>query len=84
VPIAPRAHGRSPHIIRPMSIDTTTLLILVPIALIQLGLLIWGLYDLTRPERKVRGDNKIIWALVIIFVGIIGPVIYFLVGRDET
>jgi hypothetical protein len=67
-----------------MSLDTTTLAILVPVILLQLGLLIWGLYDLTRPERKVRGDNKIIWALVIIFIGIIGPVIYFLVGRDEA
>jgi hypothetical protein len=67
-----------------MALDTTTLAILVPVILLQLGLLIWGLYDLTRPERKVRGDNKIIWALVIIFIGIIGPVIYFLVGRDEA
>jgi hypothetical protein len=67
-----------------MNIDSTTLAVLVPVILLQLGLLIWGLYDLTRPERRVRGDNKVIWALVIIFIGIIGPLVYFLVGRDEA
>jgi hypothetical protein len=63
--------------------DSNALLLVVPILLIQIGLLIWGLYDLTRPDRRVRGDNKVIWALVIIFIGIIGPVVYFLVGRED-
>jgi Phospholipase_D-nuclease N-terminal len=60
------------------------LLLLAPLILVQLGLLIWGLYDLTRPGRRVRGDNKIVWAIVIVFVNIIGPVVYFLFGRDEA
>jgi hypothetical protein len=59
------------------------LLILIPIAVIQLGLLVWGLYDLTRPERRVKGDNKVVWALIIIFVNVIGPILYFLVGRED-
>jgi len=67
-----------------VNIDSTQLLVLAPIILIQLGLLIWGLYDLTRPGRLVRGGNKIIWAIVIIFIGIIGPMLYFLVGREEA
>ncbi len=66
-----------------MNIDTDMLLLIIPILVIQIGLLIWGLYDLTRSDRRVRGDNKIIWALVIIFIGIIGPVVYFLVGRED-
>ena len=69
---------------RGVDIDTTTLAVLVPLFLIQLGLVVWGLYDLTRPGRRVRGDSRVIWALVIIFIGIIGPTIYFLVGRDEA
>jgi hypothetical protein len=69
---------------RRVDFDTTTLAVLVPLILIQLGLVIWGLYDLTRPGRRVRGDTKVIWALVIIFIGIIGPTIYFLVGRDDA
>jgi hypothetical protein len=57
--------------------------LIVPLLLLQLGLLAFALYDLTRPERRVRGDNKLIWALVIIFVSLFGPLIYFLIGREE-
>ena len=67
-----------------MNIDSTLLLLIVPILLIQVGLLIWGLYDLTRPGRHVKGDSKVLWAIVIIFINIIGPILYFLVGRDEA
>jgi hypothetical protein len=68
----------------PVNIDSTLLLLLIPILVIQLGLLIWGLYDLTRPERKVKGGSKVLWALIIIFINIIGPIIYFLFGREEA
>jgi hypothetical protein len=58
--------------------------ILIPILVIQLGLLVWALYDLTRPGRKVKGDSKVVWALIIIFISFIGPILYFLVGREES
>ncbi len=67
-----------------MNLDTTILALIVPILLIQLGLLVWALYDLTRPDRRVKGDSKVVWALVIIFINIIGPILYFLVGREEA
>lgn len=67
-----------------MNLDSTILLLLIPVVVIQLGLLIWGLYDLTRPERRVKGDSKVVWALIIIFVNLIGPILYFLVGREES
>ncbi len=60
------------------------LAIAIPILAIQLGLLAWGLYDLTRPDRRVKGDSKVVWALIIIFVNVIGPILYFLVGREDT
>lgn len=59
------------------------LAIIVPLAVLQLGLLVWGLIDLTRTERRVRGDSKVVWALIIIFIGIFGPLLYFLVGRED-
>lgn len=58
--------------------------LLIPIIVIQLGLLVWALYDLTRPGRRVKGDSKVVWALVIIFINIIGPILYFVVGREES
>ena len=67
-----------------MNVDSNLLLVIAPLVLIEIGLMIWGLYDLTRHERKVRGDSKVLWALVIIFIGLIGPVVYFLFGREEA
>ena len=68
-----------------MNLDLGPILaILVPILLIQLALLVWALYDLTRPTRRVKGDSKVVWALIIIFVNVIGPILYFLVGREEA
>jgi Phospholipase_D-nuclease N-terminal len=67
-----------------VNLDTTILLLIIPILVIQLGLLVWGLYDLTRPERRVKGDSKVVWALIIIFINLIGPILYFLVGREES
>jgi hypothetical protein len=58
--------------------------ILIPILVIQIGLLVAALYDLTRPTRGVKGGSKVVWALVIIFVNLIGPILYFLVGREEA
>ena len=68
-----------------MSSDFSGLVaLLVPVLVIQLGLLVWALYDLTRPTRKVKGDSKVVWALIIIFVSFVGPILYFLVGREES
>lgn len=53
----------------------------LPIALIQLGLMVTALVDLVRRER-VRGP-KWAWALAICLLGFIGPVVYFVAGREE-
>ena len=58
------------------------LAIIVPLAVLQFGLLVWALIDLTRAERRVRGDSKVVWALIIIFIGFFGPLLYFVVGRE--
>ena len=57
--------------------------LLAPIVLIQLALLIVGLLDLAKPERHTRGP-KWLWVAVILFFSILGPVVYFLAGREEA
>ena len=54
---------------------------LIPLIIIQYGLLIAALIDLARRE-KTNGP-KWMWALVILLIGMIGPIVYFFVGRDE-
>jgi len=60
------------------------LLLLAPVVLIQLGLMIVALIDLERDERRVRGGRKAVWALIIVCVNIVGPIIYLTVGREEA
>lgn len=57
--------------------------LLIPLIVIQLALLVAALYDLTRPGRRVKGDNKIVWVVIIVFVQMLGPILYFLAGREE-
>ncbi len=57
--------------------------VIIPVVILQLVLLVLGLYDLTRPDRRVRGGNKLVWGLIIVLINLIGPAIYFLAGREE-
>jgi hypothetical protein len=62
--------------------QTAIIAILVPLIVLEVVLVVAALYDLTRPGRRVRGDSKAVWALIVIFVSTIGPILYFLVGRE--
>jgi ABC-2 type transport system ATP-binding protein len=63
---------------------TEILLLLVPLLLIQLVLIIAALWDLSRPGRRVRGGSRVLWVLVILLANTIGPILYFVVGREES
>jgi hypothetical protein len=58
--------------------------LVAPIIIIQLGLMIAALIDLERDERRVRGGSKLVWAVVIVFINILGPILYFVAGREEA
>ena len=58
------------------------ILLIIPLAAIQVGLLGFALYDLVK-RNKVKGGNKILWGVVIVFVNIIGPILYLTIGREE-
>ena len=57
--------------------------LVLPIVLLQLGLIIFALMDLFT-RRSVRYLPRWAWALLIIFVGFFGPVLYLVIGREET
>jgi hypothetical protein len=65
-------------------LSTRQLLILLPLVVIELALVVFSLVDLLKPERQVVGSNKLIWALVIVLVGTIGPIVYLLAGRKQN
>lgn len=55
--------------------------LLIPIIIIELGLMIAAIVDLTR--RPVTRGPKWMWVLIILFVNFIGPILYFIIGREE-
>jgi hypothetical protein len=54
---------------------------LVPLIALGIILLTVALIDLVK-RKHVTGGNKVIWVLII-FIQIIGPVIYLIAGRKE-
>lgn len=48
-------------------------------AAVQYGLVVWTLRDLNRRPR-VRGGNKVVWALLILTVPLLGALLYASVG----
>ena len=62
--------------------QTTILLLILPIVILEIALIVFALRDLVRPERRVRGDSKLLWGVVIVLFQLIGPILYFVVGRE--
>ena len=63
--------------------NTQLLLLITPILIVEIVLIVIALRDLLRPERQVRGDSKLLWGIVIVFVSLLGPIIYLVAGRRE-
>jgi len=57
-------------------------LLVMPLILINLVLIFICLKDLFKRE-KVTGNNKWLWAGIIIFIQFFGPVLYLVFGKKE-
>lgn len=57
-------------------------LLVMPLILINLVLIFICLKDLFKRE-KVTGNNKWLWAGIIVFIQFFGPVLYLVFGRKE-
>lgn len=55
---------------------------LIPIVILELILVVVALVDIIRRERT-KGP-KWLWILVVMFIQLFGPIIYFIFGREET
>lgn len=49
--------------------------------IVMIVLWIWALYDIL--TSSFSGNKKIIWVLVVIFLPILGTILYFLIGRSQ-
>ena len=55
--------------------------LLIPIIVLELGLMVFALLDLSK--RTVTRGPKWVWIGVIVLLNMIGPILYFLFGRRE-
>lgn len=55
---------------------------LIPLVIVQLALGLTALVHVFK-HPHYRFGNKVMWALIVMFVNFIGPILYFTVGRGE-
>ena len=63
--------------------DTTLILVLAALILIQLGLMIYALLDLRQRGGARPPLPTWAWVLIIVLGELLGPVLYFILGRKE-
>lgn len=58
--------------------------LILPLLVLQFILVVIALVDLVKRDRtSLRGENKWIWLLIILFLNTIGPILYFVVGKKK-
>ena len=55
--------------------------LLLPILLLQLGLMVFALIDLSK--RTATRGPRWAWILIIVLLNLFGPLLYFLFGRGD-
>jgi ABC-type molybdate transport system permease subunit len=58
-------------------------LLIAPLVILQLGLMIFALLDWAR-RPQTRYLNRWVWLPIILFLSLLGPLAYFLLGREEA
>jgi uncharacterized membrane protein YqjE len=65
-----------------MELLLTYLPFLIPLTLIQLGLMVAALIHILKHDTY-RTGNRVVWILVCLLVNVIGPILYFIIGRGD-
>ncbi|MDI6772579.1 MAG: PLD nuclease N-terminal domain-containing protein [bacterium] len=57
-------------------------LIVVFVLLVPLSLALLAILDVVRSDFR-RDSDRVLWAIIVLLVPVIGPVLYYLVGRRQ-
>jgi hypothetical protein len=68
-------HGFATH-----GVATPVAITIIALGAVQLGLQIWSIVDLIR--RPAPTQRKVVFALVIVLIGLVGAIAYLAVGRS--
>ena len=56
--------------------------ILLPVIIIELILMVTALIHVLR-HPNYRFGNRVVWIVIVVFIQIAGPIVYFLFGRGD-
>jgi len=65
-----------------LSLLRTLLPLLIPVAVIQVGLMVAALVHIFRHNTYKTG-TRTLWVILSICINIIGPILYFTIGKGE-
>lgn len=57
---------------------------LIPVVIVQFGLFAYTLYHIFTHDTYKRGNRTIWIAITIIGMNFVGPILYFLLGKEEV
>lgn len=65
-----------------MKFDLKFIAAIVPIVILNVVMIIWCLSD-WRKRKEFRYLERYVWLIIILFIQIIGPLVYLLVARKD-
>ena len=57
---------------------------LIPLALVQLGLLAYTLYHILTHKEYKRGNRALWLVIALVFSNFVGPILYFILGKKDA
>ena len=55
---------------------------IIPLAALQLGLMIAALVSIFK-HKEYKTGNRALWVVITLLVSMIGPILYFVLGKEE-
>jgi Na+/proline symporter len=67
------------------ALPTPALIALIVFAIVQIGVEVYAIIDIIRrPADRIVGEKKWVWIVLVLFVNLIGGIIYLVVGRKPA
>lgn len=67
------------------ALPTPVLIALIVLSVVQVGVEVYAIIDIIRrPSDRIVGEKKWIWVVLVLFVNLIGAIIYLVVGRKPA
>jgi len=67
------------------ALPTPALIALIVFAVVQVSVELYAIIDIIkRPADRIVGEKKWVWIVLVLFVNLIGGIIYLLVGRKPA